>query len=116
MLGGRAAPRWRWGSSSCNVVSRLLRITCTGTVFFSQLSRRRRLTSRAAFIASPPDQVMMVAAHKDDLHAAKGVGLKTAFVPRPLEHGPKGKVDVTHEPAFDLNVGDFNELAGKLGA
>ena len=33
----------------------------------------------------------MVAAHADDLRAARAAGLRTAFLPRPLEHGPDGK-------------------------
>ena len=37
----------------------------------------------------PPNQVMMVAAHSGDLRAARAVGFKTAFVPRPLEFGPQ---------------------------
>jgi len=59
---------------------------------------------------------MMVAAHKDDLFAAKACGLRTAFVPRPLEHGPKARVDVEPEPAFDLHALDFNDLADQLVA
>jgi 2-haloacid dehalogenase len=62
------------------------------------------------------DEVMMVAAHKDDLFAAKGCGLRTAFVARALERGPKARVDVTPEPAFDLNASDFLDLAARLGA
>lgn len=63
-----------------------------------------------------PDQVMMTAAHKGDLQAAKKAGLKTAFVPRPLENGPGRKVDTSPDPAIDLIASDFNDLAGKLGA
>ena len=43
--------------------------------------------SAADFLNLTPAEVMMVAAHLGDLRAAKGVGLKTAFVPRPLEYG-----------------------------
>jgi len=63
-----------------------------------------------------PDEIMMVAAHKYDLTAAKGQGLQTAFVARPLELGPNGNVDTTPNPAYDLNVTSFTELAQKLGA
>jgi 2-haloacid dehalogenase len=62
------------------------------------------------------DEVMMVAAHKDDLYAAKSCGLRTAFVARPRERGPKAQVDVTPEPAFDFNASDFIDLARQLGA
>ncbi len=63
-----------------------------------------------------PEQVMMVAAHKDDLYAARRVGFKTAFVLRPLEFGPKGKPDLTADPSFDVIAKDFIDLADKLGA
>jgi 2-haloacid dehalogenase len=33
-------------------------------------------------------EVMMVAAHQEDLHAAQAQGMQAAFVPHPLEHGP----------------------------
>ena len=68
----------------------------------------------AGLLELPPAAIMMVAAHQDDLRAAKGLGFRTAFVPRPKE-GPNGD----HRPVeagWDLVVSDFNELASKLGA
>jgi 2-haloacid dehalogenase len=56
-----------------------------------------------------PEQVMMVAAHADDLHAARENGLKTAYVPRPLEFGP-GSAAEPADPPFDLVVSDFIQL------
>lgn len=67
-------------------------------------------------LSLPVDQLMMVAAHRNDLHAARNVGLKTAFVPRPLEYGPIGNVDLTPGKEFDLVVNDFLQLADALGA
>lgn len=60
-----------------------------------------------------PDQVMMVAAHVDDLRAAQEIGLRAAYVPRPLEFGYGGEVDPP-DPSFDLVAGDFIELDRKL--
>jgi 2-haloacid dehalogenase len=57
----------------------------------------------------------MVAAHQGDLRAARSVGLKTAFVPRPLEYGPAAKPDLTPDPSFDIVAPDFNDLATQLG-
>jgi 2-haloacid dehalogenase len=68
----------------------------------------------ADLLGLPTAQVMMVAAHKDDLRAAQRVGLKAAFVARPLEHGPERQPDITPDPAF-VYASDFNDLAGKLG-
>ena len=60
-----------------------------------------------------PEQVMMVAAHPDDLRAALKNGLRTAYVPRPLEFGPGRKTDPP-DPSFDLVASDFIELDRKL--
>jgi len=40
---------------------------------------------------------MMVAAHNYDLAAAQALGLRTAFVPRPLEYGPGQTTDLVAE-------------------
>lgn len=63
-----------------------------------------------------PAEVMMVAAHLGDLRAAKAAGLRTAFVPRPLEYGPGGKADRKGDASCDLEASDFADLAAKLGA
>src|SRR3954470_15059059 len=63
-----------------------------------------------------PDECMMVAAHNDDLHAASAVGLRTAFVLRPTEHGPAQTTDLAAEEAWDVVARDFNELADALGS
>jgi 2-haloacid dehalogenase len=62
-----------------------------------------------------PAQVMMVAAHKSDLFAAKDCGLATGFVRRPLEHATGVKKDLKAEKAFDINANDFLDLARRLG-
>ncbi len=61
-------------------------------------------------------EVMMVAAHLGDLRAAQSVGLRTAFVPRPLEFGPDGKPDLQPDATFDIAAKDFNDLASQLGS
>jgi 2-haloacid dehalogenase len=72
--------------------------------------------SAADFLDLSPAEVMMVAAHLGDLRAARGVGLKTAFVVRPLEYGPTRTPDLTPDSSVDLAAKDFNDLAGQLGA
>jgi 2-haloacid dehalogenase len=72
--------------------------------------------SAADFLDLQPSQVMMVAAHLGDLGAAKAVGLRTAFVTRPLEYGPAGKPDLTPDESVDVPAKDFNDLAQRLGA
>jgi 2-haloacid dehalogenase len=73
--------------------------------------------SAADFLDLKVDEVMMVAAHLGDLRAAKALGLRTAFVVRPLEFGPAGKPDLVADASIaDVSAKDFNDLAGKLGA
>ncbi len=61
-----------------------------------------------------PHQVVMVAAHQNDLLAAQKLGLKSAFVPRPMELGPRRRPDATPDPSFGLVAQDFVDLADQL--
>ena len=60
-------------------------------------------------------EVMMVAAHKSDLRAAQAVGMRAAFVERPLEKGPAGGADLLPDPDADVQATDFLDLADRLG-
>jgi 2-haloacid dehalogenase len=57
---------------------------------------------------------MLAAAHPWDLEGARGAGLKTAFVDRPLEYGPGS--EPRQDPHADESVGDLLELAGRLAS
>ncbi len=61
------------------------------------------------------ENCMMVAAHNDDLVAARAAGLKTAFVCRPTEHGIGQTKDLRAEQDWEFVAQDFNDLADKLG-
>ncbi|NDZ17698.1 haloacid dehalogenase type II [Variovorax sp. WS11] len=61
-----------------------------------------------------PSEVMMVAAHQDDLAHARACGLKTAYVERPLEHGPLQEKDVSPNADNTLHARDLIELADLL--
>ncbi|HME48300.1 haloacid dehalogenase type II [Mycobacterium sp.] len=63
-----------------------------------------------------PDEIMMVAAHKYDLAAARSRGFATAFVARALEQGPAGTVDTTPDPTADINATSFTGVVHALGA
>lgn len=69
-----------------------------------------------ALLGLPAAQVMLVAAHNYDLRAARGEGLRTAFVPRPAEYGPGQTTDLAPEGDWDVVGRDFLDLAGRLGA
>lgn len=70
----------------------------------------------ARLLGLQPAQVMMVAAHPSDLRAAAACGLRTAYVPRPLEHGPDGATEAWQAGEFDLVAADFGALAAALTA
>ena len=64
-----------------------------------------------------PPELLMVAAHPSDLAAAARAGLRTAYVPRPLEHGPGASCrPAPGTRTFDLVADDFGALADRLGA
>ncbi len=63
-----------------------------------------------------PAAVMLVAAHQDDLAAARACGLQTAYVERPAEFGVGGIKDVRADPANALHARSFIDLAEQLGA
>jgi 2-haloacid dehalogenase len=62
-----------------------------------------------------PQQVMLVAAHHDDLEGARACGLRTAYVERPLEFGAGHPKDVGARPANDLHSRNLSDLADQLG-
>ncbi len=63
-----------------------------------------------------PGEVMMCAAHNNDLAAARACGLQTAFFPRPTEYGPHQVRDFAAEAAWDVIAADIEDLATRLGA
>ncbi|MFD1518287.1 haloacid dehalogenase type II [Pseudonocardia yunnanensis] len=70
----------------------------------------------AQLLGLPPEQVLMVAAHIDDLAAARAAGLRTAYVHRPRESGDEAPPPPATDPAADLTVDSLTELAERLGA
>ena len=68
-----------------------------------------------AALGLDPGQCMLVAAHNSDLVAAAGCGMRTAFVSRPTEYGPRQDRDFEAEHDFDYVARDFLDLADQLG-
>lgn len=63
-----------------------------------------------------PGQVMMCAAHRGDLQAARSFALRTAFIYRPKEYGPARQADQAQPGEFDIVSRDILDLAAQLGA
>jgi 2-haloacid dehalogenase len=62
-----------------------------------------------------PHEVMLCAAHHDDLQAARDCGLRTAYIERPFEFGALQPKDVSPIKGNDLHVRDIHDLADALG-
>lgn len=62
-----------------------------------------------------PWQVMLVAAHQDDLAAARNCGLQTAYIERPFEFGKNKPKDTSPNAANTYHAVNFLELAVQLG-
>lgn len=70
----------------------------------------------AELLGLAPEQVMMTAAHENDLRAAAEVGMRTALVPRPEEHGPSSEPpNLSRTTDFTVVAADFHDLADQLG-
>ncbi|HEU5296259.1 MAG TPA: haloacid dehalogenase type II [Burkholderiaceae bacterium] len=71
--------------------------------------------SAASAFDCEPAQVLMVAAHSDDLAAAARAGLRTAHVARPDEKGP-GRGETGPRGPVDVAARHLLDLADRLGA
>ena len=80
---------------------------------------REAYLTAVALLELKPEEVMMVAAHIQDLNAAHNLELRTGFVYRPNEYGPAERVrhaDKASPGQFDVVARDMVDLAAQLGA
>ena len=65
-----------------------------------------------------PGEVLMAAAHKNDLQAARACGCRTAYIERPFEFGTTpqamARKDLSVDPTFDYHASDIPDLAAQL--
>ncbi len=62
-----------------------------------------------------PNEVMLCAAHHDDLAAARACGLGTAYIERPFEFGTAQPKDVSPQAGNDFHAKNIIHLADLLG-
>ncbi|CAN5189844.1 haloacid dehalogenase type II [soil metagenome] len=90
------------------------------TILSAELARRYKpdpeaYLTAAALLDLAPAEMMMVAAHPDDLRAAAALGFRTAYIHRPLEWGPLAEPpERPQESEFDLAAESIEELAERL--
>ena len=77
---------------------------------------REAYLSAVELLSLKPEEVMMTAAHRSDLDAARSFGLRTGFIHRPNEYGPTRRADTAKPGDFDVVANDTLDLAMKLGA
>lgn len=90
-------------------------LVLSAEVFGHYKPDREAYVGAARILGLDPSEVMMVAAHNDDLAAAQSFGLKTAFIPRPTEYGPHQKKDFAPDGKWDYVVKGIDDLAAQLG-
>jgi 2-haloacid dehalogenase len=69
----------------------------------------------AAALNLQPHEVMLVAAHNNDLAAAAKTGFRTAFVHRPDEYGSRRAADVATNHTWDIATDSFIGVAEAMG-
>lgn len=77
---------------------------------------RENYLGAAELLGCRPGEVIMVAAHPGDLRAAHDCGLKTAFVPRPLEHGASKEAHPRERTAASGAAAGAWSASGAAGA
>jgi 2-haloacid dehalogenase len=77
---------------------------------------REAYLSAVELLSLKPKEVMMTAAHRGDLAAARSFGLSTGFIHRPDEYGPARRGDTAKPGEFDVVADDMLDLATKMGA
>lgn len=62
-----------------------------------------------------PEEVMMCAAHNDDLAAARSHGMRTAYINRPYEYGADQSKDFGADEDWDIVTDHIGGIADALG-
>lgn len=68
-----------------------------------------------AALGVEPNEFCLVAAHHSDLAAARGCGLLTAYIDRPMEYGGRAAPDADQAQAWDWSATSITDLADQLG-
>jgi 2-haloacid dehalogenase len=75
----------------------------------------RAYQAAIAALAMKPREVMMCAAHNDDLEAARGQGMRTAYINRPTEYGADQVKDFQADSDWDIVTDHIGGIAETLG-
>jgi 2-haloacid dehalogenase len=90
-------------------------MVCSAELFGHYKPDPETYLGAARILGLAPGEVMMAAAHNNDLHAARACGLRTAFFPRPTEYGPRQHRDLAADSDWDIIASDIEDMATQLG-
>jgi 2-haloacid dehalogenase len=76
---------------------------------------RESYLTAVELLSLKPEEVMMVAAHEQDLNAARSLGLRTGFIYRPNEFGPGRQADHPAADQYDVVSENAVDLASRMG-
>jgi 2-haloacid dehalogenase len=76
----------------------------------------RAYQAAIAALGMEPGEVMLCAAHNDDLAAAAGQGMRTAYINRPYEYGADQTKDFEATSDWDIVTDHIGGIADALGA
>ncbi len=89
-------------------------------ILSSDITRAYKRDPRAyqaaiAALGMEPGEVMLCAAHNDDLAAAAGQGMRTAYINRPYEYGADQSKDFQADSDWDIVTDHIGGIADALG-
>ena len=90
-------------------------VICSADIFQHYKPDPETYLGACTLLSLQPPEVMMAAAHNSDLKAAKALGLKTCFFPRPTEYGPHQKYDLEARGDWDVVARDIQDFAARMG-
>ena len=90
-------------------------VICSTELFAHYKPDPETYLGAAKILGLAPHQVMLAAAHNNDLAAARACGLATAFFPRPTEYGPRQSRDYAADQPWDVVADNISDLATRRG-
>jgi 2-haloacid dehalogenase len=88
---------------------------CAAELFHHYKPDPETYLGAAAMLGIAPGELMLAAAHNNDLAAARACGLKTVFFARPSEYGPLQVRDFAADSDWDVIAADIEDLATRMG-
>ena len=90
-------------------------VICSSDMFRAYKTDAKTYLGALAYLGLEPHEVVMCASHNHDLKAARGHGLRTAYINRPYEYGGDQTKDFHAEEDWDIVTEHIGGIADALG-